>query len=103
MRRIPRPIANSGFNSAQLEMEVRKGKVMVMVSVRQLLHGFSNYLKKIEEGERIIVLKRNVPVADIISHCENIQQPVWKRKINKMTLKGVSFSKTTVKCREEKR
>ena len=50
---------------------------MVTVNIRELVHHFSKYLKEIKEGEKIVVLERNVPVADIVPHNENIALPGW--------------------------
>ena len=76
---------------------------MISVSVRELLHRFSHYLTKVESGEKIVVLKRNIPVADLTRRYENIEHPAWKRKINRIHLKGVSLSKTVTQARVEER
>lgn len=75
---------------------------MVIANVRDLLHHFSDYLEKIKRGERITVLRRNKPVADLVPHNENVAQPAWKRKIKRIRLKkGVSLSRAIVRYREE--
>ena len=74
---------------------------MVTVNIRELTHNFANYLKKVKSGERLVIMERNTPVADVIPHNENIIYPGWKRKIEKITLKGENFSETIVKNRRE--
>lgn len=74
---------------------------MISVSIRDLTHNFSSYLKEVKSGERITILERNRPVADIIPHNENVARPGWKRKINKLKLKGEPFTKTIVRDRGE--
>lgn len=76
---------------------------MKSISVRELVHHFSSYLKIVKKGERIVVMHRNVPVADIIPHNENLSEPAWKRPIQKIHVKGESFSETTTRLRAEER
>jgi prevent-host-death family protein len=76
---------------------------MVSVNIRELTHNFSNYLKEVKAGKRIIVMERNTPIADIIPHNENIVYPGWKRRIAKIELKGESFSETIVRNRREEK
>jgi antitoxin (DNA-binding transcriptional repressor) of toxin-antitoxin stability system len=76
---------------------------MKSVNIRELLHNFSGYLKEVKSGERITILERHNPVADIIPHNENISFPGWKRKIKRVKLKGESFSKTLLKNRKDER
>lgn len=76
---------------------------MTQVTIRQLTHGFSTYLRAVKRGERIIILERRTPVADLTPHNENMAQPGWKRPIAKLKVKGVSLSRTVSKMREEDR
>jgi len=76
---------------------------MISVNIRELTHNFAKYLKEVKHGGRITIMERNVPVADIIPHNENISPPGWKRKINKIKIEGESLSKTTRKNRTEER
>lgn len=76
---------------------------MKSINIRELTHHFSSYLKIVKRGERIVVMQRNLPVADIIPHNENLNQPGWKRPIQKIRVKGESFSETTVRLRAEGR
>jgi prevent-host-death family protein len=77
---------------------------MVAVNVRELTHHFSGYLKRVQRGDRIIVMVRNKPVAEIIPRNENIQMPSWKTVAPKVKLKGnVSISDQVIKYRNEER
>ena len=74
---------------------------METVSIRELMRHFSKYLKGVKQGRRIVVMERNVPVADIIPHNENIAKPGWKREIKKVEIQGEPLSQTIVKNRRE--
>jgi antitoxin (DNA-binding transcriptional repressor) of toxin-antitoxin stability system len=74
---------------------------MTQVTIRQLTHGFAGYLRVVKQGERIVILERHTPVADLIPHNENLAQPGWKRSISKIKLKGMSMSKLVSKMRAE--
>ena len=76
---------------------------MVSINIRELTHNFSTYLKKVKVGERIVIMERNKPIADLIPHNENITQPGWKREIKPIKIKGESLSKTVIRLREEER
>jgi antitoxin (DNA-binding transcriptional repressor) of toxin-antitoxin stability system len=73
---------------------------MQEVSIRELVHNFSHYLKDVKEGERITILERRNPVADIIPHNRNIHYPGWKRMIRRKRIGGEAFSSTIKKIRE---
>ena len=74
---------------------------MISVNIRELTHNFSKYLKEVKAGEKVTILERNKPVADIVPYNENVSGPGWKRKIDKLKLKGESFADTIVKNRHE--
>ncbi|OGL43060.1 MAG: hypothetical protein A2161_18445 [Candidatus Schekmanbacteria bacterium RBG_13_48_7] len=74
---------------------------MISVNIRELTHNFSKYLKAVKDGERIVLMERTVPVADIIPHNENISRPGWSRNIKKISIKGESLSKTIIKNRRK--
>ncbi len=76
---------------------------MVSVNIRNLTHNFSQYLKEVKSGERIVIMERNIPIADIIPHNENIAQPGWKRVIKKIKLKGELSSQAVIKNRREEK
>lgn len=73
---------------------------MKSVNIRELTHHFSSYLKVVRRGERIVVMDRSSPVADLIPHNKNVE-PAWKRPIKRIRVKGESFSKTISRMRAE--
>jgi len=76
---------------------------MKAVNIRELTHHFSSYLRVVKRGERIVVMDRSSPVADLIPHNENVQRPDWKRPIRKIRIKGEPLSETVVRLRAEQR
>ena len=76
---------------------------MKSVNVRELTHHFSGYLKAVKSGQRIVVMERHTPVADLVPHNENLTSPGWKRPIKRIKVKGGSFSDAVVKMRREER
>ena len=74
---------------------------MKSVNIRELTHHFSSYLKVVKRGERIVVMERSLPVADIVPHNENVTGPGWKRPIQKIHVKGETFAETTIRARAE--
>ena len=76
---------------------------MKSVNIRELTHHFSSYLRVVKRGERIVVMERSLPVADIVPHNENLTSPAWKRPIQRIHVKGEPFSETTIRLRAEER
>ena len=76
---------------------------MSKVTIRELTHHFAKYLKVVKAGNRIIILERNTPVAEIIPHNENLAQPGWKRPISKVKITGETFSDTIIHNRRDER
>lgn len=77
---------------------------MKTVNIRELTHHFSSYLRVVKRGERIVVMERSSPVADLVPHNENLTSPGWKRPIQKIRLKGdEALSETATRLRAEER
>ena len=76
---------------------------MKTVNIRELTHHFAGYLKVVKRGERVVVLERNSPVADLVPHNDNLTSPAWKRSIQKIRVGGEPFSKTVSRMRAEAR
>jgi antitoxin (DNA-binding transcriptional repressor) of toxin-antitoxin stability system len=76
---------------------------MKSVNIRELTHHFASYLKVVKRGERIVVLERSSPVADLVPHNEHLASPAWKRPIQKIRVAGEAFSKTVSRMRAEER
>lgn len=74
---------------------------MRSVNIRELTHHFASYLKVVKQGERVVVLERSLPVADLIPHNDNLATPAWKRPLQKIHVKGETFSETTTRLRAE--
>ena len=76
---------------------------MKTVNIRELTHHFASYLNVVKRGERIVVLVRSVPVADLVPHNNNLASPAWKRSIRKIRVPGETFSKTVSRSRADER
>ena len=76
---------------------------MVVVSIRDLTHNFSSYLKEVKSGKRITILERNVPIAELTPLNPNVIQPGWKRPIKRIKVPGVNFAKEVIKERRQSR
>ena len=76
---------------------------MTQVTIRELTHRFSGYLKAVKQRERIVILERRTPVADLIPHNENLARPGWKRPISKIKIKGAGLSQTISRMLDEER
>ena len=75
---------------------------MKELSIRDFAHNLSANLKLVKEGERLVLLERNVPIADVIPHSETVIHPGWKRKIDRLPpLSVTSFSQSIIDSREE--
>ena len=73
---------------------------MKAVNIRELTHHFSAYLKAVKRGERLVVMERSLPIADLVPHNKNVE-PAWKRPIKRIRVNGESFSKTISRMRAE--
>ena len=76
---------------------------MVSVNIRELTHHLSSYLKQVKDGERIVILERHSPVADLIPHNEHVEYPGWKRRVERIKIKGEPLSQTVIKNRGEEK
>ena len=54
---------------------------MTSINIREFSHNIAKYLRQVKQGERVVIMERNVPIADIIPHNQKISRPGWKRKI----------------------
>jgi len=74
---------------------------MKAVNIRELTHHFASYLRVVKRGGRIVVMERSAPIADLVPHNDNLASPGWKRSIQKIRVKGETFSQTTIRSRTE--
>ncbi len=72
---------------------------MKSVSIRELSHHLSPLLKEVKLGERLIILERNIPIAELVPHRENITKPGWNRPIKRVR----GLKKTFLESLEEER
>lgn len=76
---------------------------MVAINIRELTHNFSSCLKKVKAGERIIIMERNVPIAEIIPHNPHVIEPAWKSPAKRLKVPGVNFAQEVIKERRQSR
>jgi antitoxin (DNA-binding transcriptional repressor) of toxin-antitoxin stability system len=76
---------------------------MAAVNIREFMHHHTKYLKEVKSGGHITIMERNTPIADLVPHNENVSAPAWRRPIEKIKLKGETFSTTIVKNRSVER
>ena len=76
---------------------------MVAVNIRELTHNFAKYLKRVKDGETILVTERNLPVAELTPLNTGVKKPTWKRKIKPLKVRGETFAQTVLKSRNEER
>lgn len=74
---------------------------MIKVNAHDLIRHFANYLERVKKGERVVVLYRRVPVADMVRYKENMECQTWKRRIEKIQIKGVSLARAAERFREK--
>ena len=76
---------------------------MYEVSIRNFLHDFSNYKKKVLNGERLIITDHNIPIMDLVPHADKTNQPGWKRKHYVLPKGKKSASDTVINLRDGER
>jgi antitoxin (DNA-binding transcriptional repressor) of toxin-antitoxin stability system len=74
---------------------------MTAVNIREFNHHMAKYLKEVKAGERIMLMERNVPIAEIVPHNPHSMQPAWKRKITPIKIKGEPLSVSIIRARKE--
>ena len=76
---------------------------MVKINMREFSHNIAQYIERARRGEKVVLIKRQKPVVDIMPHNESPQNPGWKRKIDKTPARGETFAQTVIKMREAER
>ncbi len=74
---------------------------MIRVSMREFVHHLSSYIEQASQGERIVITKRDKPLVELSDYNEHVLKPKWKRKIQKIAVRGEPFSETVIKMRQE--
>ena len=72
---------------------------MLTVCVEDFALNLPQYLQKVKEGEHIILIEDNKPIANLRPR-RTIAKPGWKRKINKIKVKGDLSPMQLLKCAE---
>ncbi|MEK7299215.1 MAG: hypothetical protein AAB066_04920 [Candidatus Margulisiibacteriota bacterium] len=76
---------------------------MKEVSIREFSHHISAHLKLVKAGERLVLLERSVPIADILPHNPNLAIPRWKTPIRRVKIKGKPLSESLIEDRRASR
>ena len=70
------------------------------MNIRELTRHFASYLNVVKRGERVVVMVRSVPVADLIPRNSNLASPAWRRSIQKIRVTGETLSRTVSRLRD---
>ncbi len=75
---------------------------MKTIRVTDFRNKASKYISEVEHGEKLLILRRGKPVAEI-RPCTRISttEPAWKRPFGRLQVKGDSFSSVILSEREE--
>ena len=65
---------------------------MRQITIREFAHHLSENLKLVKSGERLVILDRKTPIADVIPHQEHVIFPGWKRSLKRVQPKGASLT-----------
>jgi prevent-host-death family protein len=78
---------------------------MIKVSIKEARQHFTEYLAKVEQGEEIIITKRNEPIARISSVKPRRGRPFVSRKVFREALrvKGKALSEVVIAARKQER
>jgi len=61
----------------------------------------SGYISEVEHGERIVLLRRGRPVAEIVPFTDEVQRtPSWKRPGIRLRMRGSDLSSAILEERE---
>ena len=75
---------------------------MKTITITDFRKSISSVITQVEQGERILILRRGKPVAEISALPENrLQEPAWKRPIVPLEIEGASLSAMILEERSE--
>jgi len=61
----------------------------------------SGFITEEEHGETLIILRRGKPVAEVVPFSdETLQEPSWKKSVNRLRIKGRDLSSAILDERE---
>lgn len=77
---------------------------MEKINIREARRHFSGLLKKVEEGQEIIITRRNKEVARLVGYQDKRPElPALSDFREKISIKGEPMSKSIIKARDEER
>ncbi len=75
---------------------------MIKITMREFSHHISEYVQRAEQGEKVVITKRNKPSVQLSHYRENASSPSWKMSFDPIKIKGEPFSKTLAKMRKDR-
>lgn len=75
---------------------------MQEVNIKTLAHNLKKYMDIVNNGETIVITKRNKPIADLVPHDKKIITQGWKRKVLSLPVKGIDKEYITKIIRESR-
>lgn len=61
---------------------------MIMISMREFSRKLSEYVKRANNGEKLVITHRDKPVVDVLAHEGNVVKPSWSTQLPTIKLKG---------------
>ena len=69
--------------------------------MREFVLHLSEYVRRVEKGERIVVTKHNKPSIQLTHYNENVSEPSWKQAFKPLKIKGKPLSRTIIEMRNK--
>lgn len=69
---------------------------MVEVASRELRNDTAGVLRKVEEGETVVITRRGKPVADLVPH--SVRSPRWITPAQVMAIRKVASADSTFRA-----
>ena len=60
-------------------------------------------MQRVAKEEKIVITKRDQPIADVVSHRKQKTHPGWSLKMPKLKIKGLTMSQELLKFRRQER
>lgn len=75
----------------------------VKVNTREYLRNIGYYFKKVRGGQKIIIMNRNQPFAELVPVNEHVKKPVWQEETDMLQVPGLNMGEEIVKNRQTER
>ena len=75
---------------------------MIKITMREFSHHVSGYVRRAEQGEKVVITKRNKPSVQLSHYRENVSSPSWKSTFVPVPIKGEPLSQTVIKMRKDR-